>query len=65
MIRYKLLSVQSTWREGTAGTIPHRLLTVGGLVSRIGYAPYFACLSILDIVWAILLWTLVGERTAA
>jgi ACS family hexuronate transporter-like MFS transporter len=35
---------------------------IGWLVSRIGYSPFFVCLSILDILGAIVLWTLVRER---
>jgi ACS family hexuronate transporter-like MFS transporter len=40
-------------------------LSVGALVTQIGYAPFFACLSILDILGAIVLWTLVRERKIA
>jgi ACS family hexuronate transporter-like MFS transporter len=31
-------------------------------VARLGYSPFFVCLSILDIVGAVVLWTLVRER---
>jgi ACS family hexuronate transporter-like MFS transporter len=48
---------------GNAGALLFTL-SVGALVSRIGYAPFFASLSILDILGAIVLWTLVRERKA-
>jgi ACS family hexuronate transporter-like MFS transporter len=34
------------------------------LVSSIGYTPFFICLSVLDILGAVVLWTLVRERQA-
>jgi hypothetical protein len=37
-------------------------LVVGALVTQIGYSPFFACLSILNIIGAIVLWTLVPEH---
>jgi MFS transporter, ACS family, hexuronate transporter len=46
---------------GNAGVLTFTLI-VGALVTRIGYSPFFVCLSILDIVGAIVLWTLVRER---
>lgn len=46
---------------GNAGLLTFSLL-IGWLVGRLGYSPFFACLSILDIVGAIVLWTLVRER---
>jgi ACS family hexuronate transporter-like MFS transporter len=49
---------------GNAGVLIFTLM-VGALVTRIGYSPFFACLSILDILGAIVLWTLVRERKAA
>lgn len=49
---------------GNAGVLIFTL-SIGTLVSRIGYAPFFACLSVLDILGAILLWTLVRERPPA
>jgi ACS family hexuronate transporter-like MFS transporter len=48
---------------GNAGVLLFTL-TVGVLVTRIGYAPFFACLSVLDILGAIVLWALVRERRA-
>jgi ACS family hexuronate transporter-like MFS transporter len=49
---------------GNAGVLLFTLM-VGALVTRIGYSPFFACLSILDILGAIVLWILVRERKAA
>lgn len=45
---------------GNAGLLTFTLL-LGWLVGRIGYSPFFVCLSILDIVGAIVLWTLVRQ----
>jgi len=49
---------------GNAGLLIFSLL-IGWMVARIGYSPFFVCLSILDIIGAIVLWTLVRERQAA
>jgi ACS family hexuronate transporter-like MFS transporter len=49
---------------GNAGALVFTL-SVGALVHEIGYAPFFVCLSILDIVGAIVLWTVVRERRLA
>jgi ACS family hexuronate transporter-like MFS transporter len=49
---------------GNAGVLVFTLL-VGALVSRIGYSPFFVCLSVLDVLGAIVLWTVVRERTKA
>jgi MFS transporter, ACS family, hexuronate transporter len=49
---------------GNAGLLIFSLL-IGGLVSTVGYAPFFACLGIFDVGGAIILWTLVRERSAA
>jgi MFS transporter, ACS family, hexuronate transporter len=46
---------------GNAGVLIFTLI-VGALVTQIGYSPFFVCLSILDIIGAIVLWTLVRER---
>ena len=53
---------------GMAGTFGNAgllifTLAIGGLVSRIGYTPFFIALGLLDIVGAAVLWTLVRERT--
>jgi len=45
---------------GNAGVLIFTLM-VGALVTRIGYSPFFVGLSILDIVGAIVLWTVVHE----
>jgi ACS family hexuronate transporter-like MFS transporter len=45
---------------GNAGLLTFSLL-IGGLVARLGYSPFFVCLSILDIAGAVVLWTLVRE----
>jgi len=36
-------------------------LVIGALVARIGYTPFFICLGLLDLVGAVVLWTLVQE----
>jgi ACS family hexuronate transporter-like MFS transporter len=46
---------------GNAGVLIFTLM-VGALVTQIGYSPFFVGLSILDIIGAIVLWTLVRER---
>jgi MFS transporter, ACS family, hexuronate transporter len=43
---------------GNAGLLTFSLM-IGWLVARIGYSPFFVCLSILDIAGAIVLWTMV------
>lgn len=46
---------------GNAGLLVFSLL-IGALVASIGYTPFFICLGVLDLVGALLLWTLVRER---
>jgi MFS transporter, ACS family, aldohexuronate transporter len=46
---------------GNAGLLIFSLL-LGGLVSRVGYSPFFVGLAALDLVGAVLLWTIVRER---
>lgn len=46
---------------GNAGLLVFSLL-IGGLVTTIGYSPFFIGLGVLDLVGAALLWTLVRER---
>jgi ACS family hexuronate transporter-like MFS transporter len=46
---------------GNAGLLIFSLL-IGGLVSRVGYSPFFVGLAALDLVGAVLLWTIVRER---
>lgn len=46
---------------GNAGLLIFNLL-IGSLVATIGYSPFFVCLGLLDIVGAIILWTVVKEQ---
>jgi ACS family hexuronate transporter-like MFS transporter len=45
---------------GNAGLLTFSLM-IGALVASIGYTPFFICLAALDLVGAVLLWTLVRE----
>jgi len=36
-------------------------LAIGGLVTTIGYSPFFICLGVLDLIGAVLLWTIVKD----
>jgi ACS family hexuronate transporter-like MFS transporter len=45
---------------GNAGVLIFSLL-IGALVTTIGYTPFFICLGVLDIIGAIILWTVVRE----
>ena len=45
---------------GNGGLLLFNLL-IGGLVATVGYAPFFVCLGVLDLVGAAVLWTLVRE----
>jgi ACS family hexuronate transporter-like MFS transporter len=47
---------------GNAGLLISSL-AIGGLVTTIGYTPFFIGLPVLDIIGAVVLWTLVRERT--
>jgi ACS family hexuronate transporter-like MFS transporter len=49
---------------GNAGLLIFSLL-IGGLVATAGYTPFFICLGLLDLVGAVVLWTVVREREAA
>jgi ACS family hexuronate transporter-like MFS transporter len=49
---------------GNAGVLFFSLL-IGALVTRIGYTPFFVCLGVLDVVGAIVLWTIVREKGVA
>jgi ACS family hexuronate transporter-like MFS transporter len=49
---------------GNAGLLIFSLL-IGGLVTTIGYSPFFIGLAALDLVGAALLWTLVREPVKA
>src|SRR5690242_13671826 len=46
---------------GNAGLLIFSLM-IGWMVAKVGYSPFFVCLSILDIVGAIVLWTVVREH---
>ena len=43
---------------GNAGLLIFSLL-IGGMVARVGYAPFFVCLGLFDMAGAVVLWTLV------
>ncbi len=45
---------------GNAGVLVFSLL-IGGLVASIGYTPFFVGLAVLDLIGALVLWTLVKE----
>lgn len=47
---------------GNAGLLIFSLM-IGALVVKIGYAPFFVCLGLLDVLGAVVLWTVVRERT--
>ena len=46
---------------GNAGVLVFSLL-MGALVTRIGYTPFFIGLAALDVLGAVILWTVVHER---
>ena len=46
---------------GNAGVLVFSLL-MGALVARIGYTPFFVGLAALDLLGAVILWTVVRER---
>ncbi|MEO8334071.1 MAG: MFS transporter [bacterium] len=48
---------------GNAGLLISSLL-IGGLVTTFGYTPFFIMLPLLDVVGAVVLWTVVRERKA-
>jgi ACS family hexuronate transporter-like MFS transporter len=50
---------------GTCGNLGLLIfsLLIGGLVATVGYTPFFVTLGVLDLVGAVLLWTLVRENT--
>lgn len=47
---------------GNLGVLIFSLL-IGGLVATVGYDPFFLALGVLDLLGAVLLWTLVRERS--
>ena len=46
---------------GNAGVLISSVL-IGAFVATVGYTPFFVALGVLDIIGAVLLWTLVRER---
>jgi ACS family hexuronate transporter-like MFS transporter len=48
---------------GNLGVLVFSLL-IGGLVASVGYSPFFVALGVLDLLGAVLLWTLVRDRPA-
>jgi len=56
-----------TGMAGTFGNLGVLLfsLLIGGLVATIGYTPFFIALAVLDIVGAVVLWTLVRDPGGA
>jgi ACS family hexuronate transporter-like MFS transporter len=49
---------------GNGGLLLFNLL-IGGLVTTVGYTPFFVCLGLLDLVGAVVLWTVVREPASA
>jgi ACS family hexuronate transporter-like MFS transporter len=49
---------------GNGGVLVFSLI-IGALVAAVGYAPFFICLGVLDLIGASLLWTLVREPHTA
>jgi len=39
-------------------------LLIGGLVASVGYTPFFVVLGVLDLLGAVVLWTVVREPVA-
>jgi ACS family hexuronate transporter-like MFS transporter len=46
---------------GNGGLLIFSLL-IGGLVTTIGYTPFFICLGLFDVLGAVILWTVVREH---
>src|ERR671938_638023 len=49
---------------GNAGLLIFSLL-IGSLVTNVGYAPFFVCLGLLDVIGAVILWTVVKTDVKA
>ena len=49
---------------GNGGVLVFSLI-IGALVSAVGYTPFFICLGVLDLIGAVILWTVVREPLAA
>ena len=48
---------------GNGGVLAFSLI-IGALVAAVGYTPFFICLGVLDLIGAVVLWTLVHEPLA-
>src|SRR6266536_2069087 len=46
---------------GNAGLLIFSLL-IGSLVATLGYTPFFVCLGVLNLIGAVILWTVVSDR---
>jgi len=46
---------------GNAGVLVFSLL-LGALVLKVGYTPFFVCLAVLDVIGAVVLWTVVRQE---
>lgn len=40
-------------------------LAIGGLVTTVGYSPFFVCLGVLDLIGAVVLWTVVKDPASS
>ena len=49
---------------GNGGVLVFSLI-IGALVAAVGYTPFFICLGVLDLIGAVILWTVVREPHAA
>jgi ACS family hexuronate transporter-like MFS transporter len=49
---------------GNAGVLIFSLL-IGGLVATLGYGPFFVGLAVLDLIGALVLWTVVRDPQRA
>ena len=49
---------------GNGGVLVFSLM-IGALVAAVGYTPFFICLGVLDLIGAVVLWTVVREPEAA
>jgi ACS family hexuronate transporter-like MFS transporter len=47
---------------GNAGVLIFSLL-IGGLVTKVGYTPFFVALGVFDLIGAVILWTVVREQS--
>ena len=49
---------------GNGGVLVFSLI-IGALVAAVGYTPFFICLGVLDLMGALILWTLIREPQTA